>query len=180
LGAKRRRRSARGVFDLKQLDGEQHDIGHAEPGCVIAGIEAHRIVAARPFYPHASRLDRGEVRPACQGRDVLTRLSQQSAEIATDAARSDDRDAHGVCSPKMFTSPHTLRWARSARLSSHACYKIFPGRAQEVPSVASAMDLAIGPRGLAGDRRARYATMAAPLTYAMAEVGPGALARQST
>ena len=53
-------------------------------------------VAVRAFDAESVRLERGEVRAACQEDDVGAGGSEASAEIAAEAAAADDRDAHAA------------------------------------------------------------------------------------
>jgi hypothetical protein len=81
-----------------ELDGEQHDVGQAELGRVVAGIEAGTKGASRPLNDQAMLGNRVQMGATGEGADVLARPGEQNAKIATDGAGGDDCDTHSTVS----------------------------------------------------------------------------------
>ena len=77
------------------LTAKKHDVDRADRGGIAFRLHAREMeVALRAGDAKAARAHRLEVRAAREKGDVGAGRGQPSAEIAADAARSDDRDPH--------------------------------------------------------------------------------------
>src|SRR5439155_5466035 len=78
-----------------ELDREEDDVDRADCGRIVGGDDVREMYVA--FWAHhaeAGRLQRFQVRAARDERDVGSGGRETRAEIAADASRPDNRDAH--------------------------------------------------------------------------------------
>src|SRR5205823_11764041 len=82
-------------FAVVQLDGEEHDVGRTDRRRVVGRLDARQMnVALRALDAKAGRAQRLEMRAAREKTDVGAGGGEASAEVAADAAGTDDGDFH--------------------------------------------------------------------------------------
>ena len=85
------------AFDVPQLDAKQHDVDLADLGRVIGCAGRHQMdVAAVAANLQPLALHGGKMGAACDEGDVGTGPGQRRTESASDAARADNRNTHGI------------------------------------------------------------------------------------
>ena len=85
------------AFDVPQLDAKQHDVDLADIGGIVGCLGRHQMdVAAVASNLQPLGFHGGKMGAARDEADVGTGLGQRRTESASDAARADNRNTHGI------------------------------------------------------------------------------------
>src|SRR6185437_8003915 len=94
-------------FGVPQFHGEQHEVGDADFGGIIRRSHRLDMDRLRSLHRDALRPHRREMRAVRQKSHVGAAAREPRAEIAANAARTDDRDTHLQNSRQIYWShPH--------------------------------------------------------------------------